>query len=159
MFWKERSPCFDFKRLYSVSNLKEAKISDVGYFENGRWIWKLEWRRSLFEWEKVMLVPSGSDELNQIVISPVVEDRWHCNWGRGGEFCVKKTYKYLVGNSPEPDKTLFLNIWSPLVPFKISAFIWKLVLDGVPSPTKEKLNRRGVITAPGDLICALFLDS
>jgi hypothetical protein len=29
----------DFERLYSVSNFKEAKISEVGTFVNGRWEW------------------------------------------------------------------------------------------------------------------------
>lgn len=42
----------DFERLYSISSNKEARICELGSFDNGRWVWNLCWRRNLFEWEK-----------------------------------------------------------------------------------------------------------
>ncbi|KAK9030083.1 hypothetical protein V6N11_031517 [Hibiscus sabdariffa] len=41
----------EFPRLFAIVNLKAGKVADFGTKENGVWVWKIELRRQLFEWE------------------------------------------------------------------------------------------------------------
>jgi hypothetical protein len=51
-FWRDVSKrCVP--RLFSVSAYKDLlRVSDAGVWVAGRWIWSLEWRRYLFDWER-----------------------------------------------------------------------------------------------------------
>ena len=44
-----------FLRLYSLSSAKEAKVAELGHWLNDVWVWRLEWRRIFFDWEKALL--------------------------------------------------------------------------------------------------------
>ena len=37
-----------FPRLFSISSNKNAKLSELGSWSNGRWVWGLVWRRPFF---------------------------------------------------------------------------------------------------------------
>ncbi|KAK7274721.1 hypothetical protein RIF29_15818 [Crotalaria pallida] len=41
-----------FNRLFNISEYKENKISDMGYWLSGKWHWSWRWRRELFSWER-----------------------------------------------------------------------------------------------------------
>jgi hypothetical protein len=45
-----------FPRLFSISNQQDAMLSDVGWWEDGIWIWGLLWRRNFFVWEENLLL-------------------------------------------------------------------------------------------------------
>ena len=64
-----------FPRLYSLSSAKEAKVDQFGDWINEVWIWKVDWRRSLFEWEK-SLESRFLQELQGAVLISRVKDRW-----------------------------------------------------------------------------------
>ena len=51
-----------FPRLYSLSTAKAAKVAEIGNWSNGVWIWHLCWRRSLFDWEKLL-----EEQLSQLL--------------------------------------------------------------------------------------------
>jgi len=51
-----------FRRLYSLSTAKVAKVAEIGNWSNGVWIWHLCWRRSLFDWEKLL-----EEQLSQLL--------------------------------------------------------------------------------------------
>lgn len=40
-----------FDRLFMLSKNKNARVSEVGVWEEGVWRWKWAWRRILFQWE------------------------------------------------------------------------------------------------------------
>jgi hypothetical protein len=45
-----------FPRLFSISNQQDAMLSDVGWWEDGIWIWGLLWCRNFFVWEENLLL-------------------------------------------------------------------------------------------------------
>jgi hypothetical protein len=117
--------------------------------------WTLTWRQRLFVWENNLL------EEFMLLLNPVSmslqEDQWVWRPDDGGNFSVKSTYE-LVSNmlnmepaiSPE-EATVFKVIWKCPTPSKVSAFVWKVLLDRIP--TKVNLFRRRVIQANGDQAC------
>jgi len=38
--------------LFSLGSAKDAKVTQLGDWINGVWVWRLDRRRSFFEWEK-----------------------------------------------------------------------------------------------------------
>ncbi|GKV32614.1 hypothetical protein SLEP1_g41208 [Rubroshorea leprosula] len=40
-----------YPRLYLISVGKDNTVSQMGWWLNGSWIWKLQWRRRLYSWE------------------------------------------------------------------------------------------------------------
>lgn len=40
-----------YKRLFDMFVQHHEVISEIGVWKDGRWEWKLRWRRELFEWE------------------------------------------------------------------------------------------------------------
>jgi hypothetical protein len=143
-----------FPRLFSVSTQKEASVATLWSSLNDE-RWTLTWRRRLFVWENNLL------EEFMLLLNPVSmslqEDQWVWRPDDGGNFSVKSTYE-LVSNmlnmepaiSPE-EATVFKVIWKCPTPSKVSAFVWKVLLDRIP--TKVNLFRRRVIQANGDQAC------
>lgn len=41
--------------IFANSQNKNARIGEVGSWVEGRWVWKLEWRREWFNWEESIL--------------------------------------------------------------------------------------------------------
>lgn len=42
-----------FSKLFILSTKKDGKVVEMGYWKNGGWMWKVEWRRALRDTEKV----------------------------------------------------------------------------------------------------------
>lgn len=90
-----------FPRLYHLSSRKDGVVREMGDWVNGRWMWKLEWRRELLEREK-----AREEELLQFLsgFSPIAgaADRW--SWGTNANisFSVKDAYKILCARSCRP---------------------------------------------------------
>ena len=67
-FWKDRwlngeALKIAFPRLFSISCSKDAKVSELGTWTNGSWVWQLAWRRPFFEWEKPL-----ADQFSRILL-------------------------------------------------------------------------------------------
>jgi hypothetical protein len=114
-----------FPRLYSISNMKEVKVADAGYWENNIWSWSLRWRRSLFVWEKelrseLMGVLQGA-ELSS------AGDKWIWTEDSGGVFSVKTCYELLTRCDSlltpfsEDQKFVFRGVWKSVAPLKVLA--------------------------------------
>lgn len=55
--WAGQSSLKDlFPSLYALSLNKEAKIVDMGSWNNGLWTWEWHWKHDLFIWERELLV-------------------------------------------------------------------------------------------------------
>jgi hypothetical protein len=149
-----------FPRLFSISSQKEAMVADV-YTPGLVPSWGLLWRRRLFVWEEDLL----ANLLN--VLHPVTlseeDDRWRWRPEEGNDFTVKSTF-LLISNLSMPAVLIptwhaeaFKVIWKCLTPSKVSAFVWQLLHDRIP--TRVNLLRRRIIDVNGDFSCPLCHDN
>lgn len=56
-FWNEkwvRTNCLKdvFPQLFQLAVPKDAKVAEMGAWENQHWVWKWIWRCTFFEWEQ-----------------------------------------------------------------------------------------------------------
>ncbi|GKV40811.1 hypothetical protein SLEP1_g48412 [Rubroshorea leprosula] len=160
-FWKDvwignQSLANQFPTLFRVSSGKEDRICKMGKWRDGKWEWSVQWRRSLFEWEK-----DNWSKLQALLdnTQPVQEqkDRWEWKHDKDGEYVVKSAYNVLSSNNGHDKAWIYKRIWSRLVPTKVSAFTWQALQDRIP--TKINLFRKGIITDPNQVLCGLCGES
>ncbi|XP_024640483.1 uncharacterized protein [Medicago truncatula] len=146
LFWKEAwrgEVTFKEKyyRLFSISTQQEATVEAMW---NGG-IWSFLWRRRLFVWEETLL-HSLLGELDGFVRTNV-EDRWRWRLDEVKDFKVKSLYVKLekgeVGERVHSDdeNIVFQNIWKVGVPSKVTAFMWKALLDKIPTRGNLEIRR------------------
>ena len=41
-----------FPRLFAISLQCDASINQMGFWQDGVWVWNLRWRRRIYDWEK-----------------------------------------------------------------------------------------------------------
>lgn len=63
-----------YPRLYQLTAQRNHTISDVGFWDGVTWIWDLQWRRYLFDWEKTW-VNELVELLSSIIPSKEDSDR------------------------------------------------------------------------------------
>ncbi|GKV29238.1 hypothetical protein SLEP1_g38179 [Rubroshorea leprosula] len=125
----------------------------MGNDDNGAWHWNLTWRRSLFNWEVEEAWKFGN-MLEGMKISPGYPNRWEWIHSKDGHYSTKRAYSFLTKEQcgPYGDMT-FKRIWNPILPSKISAFNWQLLLDRIP--TKFNLIKRGIVKNFGEGKCTM----
>jgi hypothetical protein len=135
--------CMMFPRLFSLSEQKEALISEVvGEGFNSS---TLLWRRRLFGWEEELV--GQLQEMLQEVRLTMDSDKWIWSLEEDGIFLVKSAYLHLaslmsnLSVMSELKTLVFRDLWSSPAPSKIIAFSWQLLYDRLPS--KQNLLRRG----------------
>jgi len=159
-FWNDRwkgDKCFRLKyhRLYSVSNQKEAVVGEVGDFLGPRLEWRFIWRRHLFMWEEELLLSLKEDLEGRVWTEE--EDVWSLE--DSGTFTVRSAYMRLEelvlkeNRWREEDKWVFKYLWKIPAPSKVVAFVWKTLLDRVPS--KVNLAMRNVLPTEASILSAL----
>lgn len=150
-----------FPRLYYISNNKEGKIKDMGYWDGGRWIWEIRWLREIREREQCKV-----EELLGLLrdISPTIDapDRWRWLGSPSGCFSVRDAYKKIVRSScnlTTPSLPIFRGacIWKSFAPFKAKIAAWRLVKDRLP--TKTNLLKRNLISHYETECCCCKSDS
>jgi hypothetical protein len=162
-FWYDRwignvPFCVLFPRLFSISTQKEASVADVYNSILLQDNWVLGWRRSLFEWEKLLLVDMLA-LLNSATLRLEEEDRWGWVPERGAHFSVKSTYQMIFAlpnrqSVVEPwNEILFSRIWKSPAPSKVCGFVWQLLHGRIP--TRKNLASRRVLQPGGDVSCVL----
>ncbi|GKU93948.1 hypothetical protein SLEP1_g7497 [Rubroshorea leprosula] len=108
---------------------------------------------NLYEWEADDAVELQK-RIENVKIAEGVIDKWEWIHDKGGQYSTKSAYSILTKERVESIKEkTFKRIWNPILPSKISTFIWQLVLDKIP--TKVNLLRRGVIKDTNETKCAL----
>ncbi|GMI89291.1 hypothetical protein HRI_002598400 [Hibiscus trionum] len=101
-FWSEtwigNTPLKElFPRMYALAVNKSGVIAEFGHFEDGIWLWKIEFRRRTFDWENEVreaffdLISSG--KLCQDISDNV---RWKAN--SNGIFSVKSFCSAAIGD-------------------------------------------------------------
>ncbi|GKU86399.1 hypothetical protein SLEP1_g931 [Rubroshorea leprosula] len=142
-----------FPRLYLLSTEKTKMCSEMGCRTNGVWEWKINWRRNLFDWEK-----EEAMELHNMIQSVQTTqgcmDSWEWTHSKDGQYSTKSAYAMLTKDEKEASETTtFTRIWSSILPSKVSAFNWQLLLDRIP--TKMNLLSRGIIKDIQDCKCGI----
>jgi hypothetical protein len=119
--------------------------------------WTFNWRRHLFMWEEELLI-SLKEDLDGMVWSEE-EDGWRWSLEELGVFTVKSAYNRLEGfvlmedKWRDQEKRVFESLWENPAPSKVVAFVWKVLLDRIPS--KVNLAMRHVIPLEGSTMCTL----
>ncbi|GKV05284.1 hypothetical protein SLEP1_g17314 [Rubroshorea leprosula] len=113
----------------------------MGNTKDGMWKWDLAWRRSLFEWEA-----DSAEELNVMIkdtrISPGSPDKWLWTHNNDGKYSTKSAYSMLIKDHDGLNEaSTFKRVWNPILPNKIAAFNWQVLLNRIP--TKLNLLKRG----------------
>ncbi|GLT34074.1 hypothetical protein SLA2020_086180 [Shorea laevis] len=137
-------------RLYALSVKKEGNVSEMGFWEEGRWRWHVEWRRDTIGREK------NEEELMEkalegVLIKKGVGDVRKWIHAIDGRYVVKLAYDFLASTECVLEDQMCKLIWCRLVPSKVAFFGWRLCLDRLP--TKENLQKRGVQFQEEDIFC------
>ncbi|GKV12840.1 hypothetical protein SLEP1_g23934 [Rubroshorea leprosula] len=142
-----------FPRLYALSTGKDNKISQMGEWVNGAWKWKLQWRRSLYSWEK----QQEEDLQRELQRTPVVRGKLdRCVWvhSKDGCYSTRTAYQVLTeAQSLAQHRADLSKVWNVFIPNKIAAFSWQLLQDR--APTKLNLLKRGILQNISECMCDL----
>ncbi|GKV00581.1 hypothetical protein SLEP1_g13249 [Rubroshorea leprosula] len=141
-----------FYRLFNISSNKEALISNMGEWRDGEWQWSWSWRRELFAWE-IDILQELREEVRKRKLVQGQEDRWIWKKDPRGKYSVSSAYN-LLNTTPIPNLPGDYNlIWNGRVPLKVAAFAWKVMQNRIP--TKDNLQKRGVLGSEEDQSCVL----
>ncbi|GLT74584.1 hypothetical protein SLA2020_463720 [Shorea laevis] len=120
----------------------------MGIWEEGRWCWRLEWRRGTIGREKdeVELLEKTLEGVN---LKEGIGDVRQWVHGMDGRYGVKQAYDFLAPTECVLEDQMCKLVWCKLVPSKVTFFGWRLCLDRLP--TKENLQKCGIQLQEGAL--------
>ncbi|GKU95930.1 hypothetical protein SLEP1_g9226 [Rubroshorea leprosula] len=113
-----------FPRLFALAVKKEGKVSEMGSWEEGRWHWRLEWRRGTLGREKDEEELLGK-MLEGVNLKEGAGDVWKWMHGLDGKYGVKLAYDFLASSERVLEDQLCKLIGCRLVPSKVLSW-WGL---------------------------------
>ncbi|KAE8655648.1 hypothetical protein F3Y22_tig00117021pilonHSYRG00103 [Hibiscus syriacus] len=152
--WLGEVPLKDlFPRLYTLSTNKEGKVVEFRESHAAGWVWDIQFRRNLVDWEVDQWLHLIS-LLNNTSLSHDEEDGWI--WFGNGEgcfstnSCIKSFFDSdgIEGNQDFWDRNVWVGITHP----RVETFLWQVVHLRVA--VKEELLKRGVAGIE-DSLCPL----
>ncbi|GKV31443.1 hypothetical protein SLEP1_g40129 [Rubroshorea leprosula] len=110
-----------FPRLFALSMKKEGKVSEMGYWEEGRWHWRVEWRRGTIGREKD---EEGLLEnvLEGVKLKEGAGDVWKWTHAMDGKYGVKLAYDFLASSESILEDQMCKLLGCRLVPSKVAFF-------------------------------------
>lgn len=142
-----------------MSANQEALVSDLGSWTDNIRVWELQWRRNFFVWED-SLVQELMGQLTNVNLLRDGGDEWRFKYNKDGIFSCKMAYRVLIHNQMlilDPTRPItdefFKKFWNPIIPLKIKALGWQLILDRAPS--RLNLWKRGIIQDVERVLCVL----
>lgn len=129
---------------------------------DGRWMWRWDLLHDCS-----VADAAQAEELKTILqdnpLSNNRQDRWLWIIDNKQTFSVKSCYGWLVNVFAGTTRTmegvqaaLCSKIWSCDVPTKVQIFVWKMMLNRLP--TRDNLERRGIINNVHELCCVLCFE-
>lgn len=82
-----------FPRLYCLCSKKDGMVRDMGEWVEGKWSWKVDWRRDLGR------VDEFHNFLNRFSLTVGAADHWCWGDDEKGVFSVNVAYKELIGRN------------------------------------------------------------
>ncbi|GKV23016.1 hypothetical protein SLEP1_g32806 [Rubroshorea leprosula] len=142
-----------FPRLYLLSTGKDKECYQMGNIQEDTWKWNFSWRRTLFKWEKEDSMKLQGI-LDNVKITPGRPDKWQWIHSSDGLYSTKMAYwKLTKERTGSKEAKMSKRIWNPMLPSKIAAFNWRVILDRIP--TKANLHRRGIIKNIEEAKCGI----
>ncbi|KAE8681544.1 hypothetical protein F3Y22_tig00111318pilonHSYRG00062 [Hibiscus syriacus] len=141
-FWTDvRSLKHALSRIYNLAVIKHGKVKDFGNWINDAWVWNVDLRRSLFEWEKIV----WDDFMLKISsVKPIFSKADCLRWISSTDGVYSpKIYCINVACEGEVEDRFWNLVWANLAPPKVEFFVWRVVQQRIPSLTK--LSKRGVV--------------
>ncbi|KAL4322013.1 uncharacterized protein LOC107636929 [Arachis ipaensis] len=135
-----------FPRLFSISNQCGAVIGECGFWDGLEWVWNLQWRRELFQWE-LDLLSQLNEALRPVRLASNREDRVVWKYDKLGIFSTNSFVQVLQEGMLSEEATSYSftkTIWKGLVPPRVELFAWFVLVGRVN--TKERLSRIGIIS-------------
>ncbi|XP_039070410.1 uncharacterized protein LOC120217325 [Hibiscus syriacus] len=157
-FWNdvwlgEVPPKIQFPRLYVLSSNKSGKVMEFRVSNGASWVWDIQMRRNLSDWEVDQLLQLIA-MLNNISLSPREEDCWI--WSGNGEGCfsAKSCINIFYDQDGSEQKRVIWerHIWVGIAPPRVETFVWQVAHQRIA--IKEELLKRGVVGIDGPL-CSL----
>ncbi|KAE8681658.1 hypothetical protein F3Y22_tig00111311pilonHSYRG00247 [Hibiscus syriacus] len=142
-----------FPRLFALSNNKRGKVAEFRMNSNSGWVWDIQMRRNLVDWEVEQWLQLIS-LLNNTNLSLLEENCWI--WLGNGEgcfsakSCITKFYDQ-EGNDGE-EGIWDRHVWAGVVPPRVEVFVWQVAHQRVA--VKDELLKRSV-TGIDHLLCPM----
>ncbi|XP_039017025.1 uncharacterized protein LOC120147763 [Hibiscus syriacus] len=127
-----------------------GKVAEFGQRRNGVWYWKIEFRRTFFDWES-KIWENFLELINRVVSVSVEVDQLVWKGSSSSVYTPKRFCNSVVSVGVVEDSVWIL-VWAKLAPPKVEAFVWKAVLRRVPSLVE--LTKRGIQNL-GRCLCSL----
>ncbi|KAL8501246.1 hypothetical protein ACS0TY_020701 [Phlomoides rotata] len=154
-FWKDcwagtESLSKTFNRLFRISCQQEESIGEMGCWGELGWEWNLRWKRGMRSGEQL--------HLSRIHLRRGEGDVWRWRHTKDGLFSTASAYqnfwKRTTTESEEQEqKSAFYKLWKSYAPRRYQAIVWKELHSRLP--TKEKLQRMGIISSSNDIKCSM----
>jgi len=123
------------------------KIAGIGLTV---WKWNLDWRRSLFDWEKTQ-VCQLHEEVSGLGLELGFIDWWSCKGSMPPVYSMKSAYSVLRGEGKGEFSYLYNLFWKCKVLPTAQVLTWRVLENKIA--TKVNLVRRGVVVV--NIICCL----
>jgi len=131
-----------YPQLYLISKQQNSSINSMGDFVEGRWEWKLSWRRDFFDHE-IHLAADFLAEIDSTHIHQSSRDFLCWKPDTNGIFSTKSAYKVLQeSHHSDSEDNVLKSMWKLKIPPKVSAFSWRFFKNRLP--TRDNLRKRQV---------------
>lgn len=152
-----------FPRLFLLSTNKKGTVKEMGRWVSGEWVWGLEWRRNLFDWEREK-EHELLEFLRNVSVVEGAADRWWWGGDKDGIYSVKDAYTELAKlhsrqSSQRPDAASCGYIWKSSAVLKAKLTAWRLLRNCLP--TKDNVSKRVDLEAEamGCVVCGKARES
>ncbi|KAL8479392.1 hypothetical protein ACS0TY_026317 [Phlomoides rotata] len=146
-----------YNRLFRVSNQQEVCIDGMGRWTETGWEWDMKWRRGLRESDQVLLTDLML-HLSTVILNRSEEDIWRWRHSSDGIFSTASAYQKCwitdaTDSEEQNQKITYHRLWNSFAPRRYQDIVWKILHNQLP--TKDRLQRMGIISESEDIKCAL----
>lgn len=130
-----------FPGLYHISEQKNKKLAEMGFWTDAKWTWDLHWS-TLVEGDNVQQLGFLAQIISSFTLLRGKKDSWVWIKEGDGRFSVKSAYETIAGSNPEMDSYIFQSLWRAWAPSNAAALGWRVLINRIQ--TKENLIRRNI---------------
>ncbi|XP_039048249.1 uncharacterized protein LOC120188950 [Hibiscus syriacus] len=114
-----------FPIIFGLALKMSGNIFEFGIWVTDVWVWKIELRRGLFEWEKALWL-NFMEVLNKVVSTVPTINK--LNWAGSVDGCYSpKSFFHRASSIGKLEDPIWRDVWCKFVPPKASGFVWKIV--------------------------------
>ncbi|KAL9681628.1 hypothetical protein QQ045_013414 [Rhodiola kirilowii] len=143
-----------YPRLHILAENPQAVVGEMGVWENGVWLWKLRFRRALYQWEEVQK-SELMEGLRHLQIKERMDDRVVWTFSADGIYSMSSLMRTALAIKAKKHnwESMPFKLWCGAAPPKVEMLIWRIFFQSLP--TKLALYSRRVLNREEDLTCVL----